>query len=460
MAKFGIIAPDVLGFPGVVWSADSEASASLAAQNLATNRLWQKWRSSQTGPQHLLDATFTKAPDFKLNRVALLGTNLVRGNGEVCCFLGADDAISGLPFQERVADAVVDSNNITGSFGDVDEGVTAPNLADFIVPTTTAAAHVTFGFQNPSSDLKSGARYQSFALIVGADGDTTGANLHKRVSVTATMYESGSPVLALGTKTVHGTAAHSLFFSFDASLLAAISGANLQLRIDFNSSAAYSVKPKLYAVSALVMRASIFTDSDYVADSGFSLVSAEPTSGTGADYRSPLVQPTRWSYQFGSMLTASHVKFLIREDHVPLDVGVEMNTFALPIPPTYVEVGKGVAGPWWSPTINRATGQYVTLDPRDTVVETVGGGVFGTARPAGDTFRVFLEWLTAADAAFLRSFYRDRKTISPFYADLEPESATEIDVGGWVRFVGPISFTRRRGDVYTHSAELTLRLTA
>lgn len=458
-----ILIPDVLSAPSAIATAETVASASLTDDNLLTPEPWQKWRSVGTNPRDtLFFAQVNGDPLFPVDGIALAGLNLTPGNGEVMAILVGGGL--GYPIYEALQpSSIIASNAITGVVGDVDEGINAATDSAYIKPTTDAASYVTLAMANPLVSPRTGSRRQAVVLRVRASADTTGAAAYMRPTVTVKLYENVAGVstfrATLGTKAVHGTAQHLLFFSFDASLLTNANGSDAQFRVEFTAGPA-----SCYAwLDALEWQCESdqITSQTIVAETGWSTILAEPSSRTGYDFSTQVAENySRWSVKFGQVYQAARVYVFIREDHVPSETSVYLNRFLLPTPPGYVECGKMAAGLWWSPAVNRSQGQFVTVDDPSEKFDDEGGGEWGSREEPRDSFRITLDSLTETEAAWLNwRLLHEVGILSPFYLELEPDATFELRFGGWVTLLSvsnPIS--RRTTDVYKYSMEFTVRI--
>lgn len=463
MGILRLLIPEILATQAGVADTGSEASASLAAENLLTDELWQAWRSGINIPGNTAGyGGINGDPLLNLDAVAMAGLNMVPGNGEVMAVL-MNNTLPYSAFQAMVPTAIAASTGITGAYTDVDEGFGATD-GSYIVPTTSNSS-VTFDFGTPTNTPRTGAMRQAFWVRVFASADTEGANAWKRPTVRVDLYEnvSGSPhfIRTLGTKAVFGTVPHWLFFSWDASLLATANGSNVQARVIFGQETVSGTQARLDSIVWACESTHISGAGGYVADSGWVKILADPISGSGWE-----IQParadwnSRWSYKFDQAYSASRVYFYLREDHVSPETLTSTVRVVLCTPPGYVEAGKLAAGIWWSPAINRAEGQFVTVDDPSPKNDDEGGGEWGSREDARDSFKIKLDWLTEQEAAWLnRRLLHEYGTLTPFYIELEPDATQELGFGGWVTLLSasnPIS--RRNTDTYLYSMEFTVRI--
>lgn len=473
MGKLRILIPDIFGSQSAEAVATSEASASLADGNLLTPEPWQAWRSLTNYPAdtcgyvHILGD-----PLFHLNAVAIAAANLSPGNAEVL-FWGLASGGSAPPtpaFAELPFTAVAASSGMTNAIGEVNEGSGATDSA-YMTPTTVGSSYVIFDFGTPAANPRTGDRRQCFWIRVRADQDTTGANAYRRPTITASLYENvaGTPTWRadLGTKAVHGTAAHLIFFSWDAINLATADGSNVQLRLDF-AKVETSVSPRVdsgwWACESTELSALSGTDS------GWRVVLANPPRmnedlQTATDYSVEDAEPySRLDYKFEGSVPEQFERlyFYIREDHCPKETDEALNRFLLTPPTGYVQVGKMLGGLWWSPKVNRAQGQFVSVEDPSEKFDDEGGGEWGTREEPRDVFRIVLDNLTASEAAWLkRRLLHQMGTLSEIYVELEPDTTLqgyELGFGGLCTILSASNpIARRNTDIYQYSMEFTVR---
>lgn len=465
MGNLRILIPEIIGSKTGYTYSNNEASASLSAANMATDEPWQKWRSGSVLPNKTSAlGSMLGNPATPIDGVAIAAASLLPGNGEILAILSSDINATVTPqllYQEMVPTAIAASLNIAGVVGDVNEGSGATDSA-FITPTA-ASSYVIFDFGTPAAAPRTGTKRSAIVLRVAASADTGGTTAWKRPTVTVSVYEDvlGTPTLrlALGTKAVSGTALHYIFFSFDPSILATPDGSKFQVRVDFGTESSSATIPKLDSIFWAPETNQL--SGTVLAESGWQTILPEPTSGVGYDYVTELTEAnTRWSHQFPSIYQAASVHIFVREDHVPAETATFRSRQFAEQPPGYIEIGKLCAGLWWSPAINRAQGQFVTVDDPSQKNDDEGGGEWGSAEEPRDSFKISLSQLTEQEAAWLNwRLLHEIGVLSPFYLELEPDATFELRFGGWVTLLSvsnPIS--RRNTDLYTYSMEFTVRV--
>lgn len=462
MGKLRILHPNVLGSQAAIATANSQASLSLAASNVLTSKLWQKWRSASSNPADtIIFGQINGDPLFKMDGIALAGLSMVPGNGEVMAVLMG----GGLTIPAYTAyqpTSIVASSGITGVVGDVDEGIDAASDGAYIKPTGTSGSFVTLALANPIANPRAGARRQAFALRVKASVDTSGGFAFRRPTVTVKLYENVGGVSTfrrtLGTKAVFGTAAHLLFFSWDASDLATADGSDAQVRVEFSGN---SVADAWLDAIEWQCESDHITGTTIVAETDWSTILPDPVSGLAADYSAQDGGPRRrWSYKFSQSYDAARVYIFLREDYVPAETATASNRFLLRTPQSYVEMGKLAAGLWWEPAINRAQGQFLTITDPSTVVDGEDGDRWGSRSGAYDDLRISLDRLTENEVAWLRQrIFHEVGTLGKFYIELEPDSTFELGAGGWATIISnSVQVTRRNTDTYKYGLEFSVRI--
>ncbi len=462
MGKIRILHPNVLGSQAAIATANSQASLSLGASNVLTSKLWQKWRSASTNPlDTIIFGQINGDPLFKMDGIALAGLSMTPGNGEVMAVL-MGGGLTIPAFTAYQPTSIVASSGITGAVTDVDEGIDAASDSAYIKPTGSSGSYVTLALANPSANPRAGARRQAFALRVKASVDTSGDQAYTRPSVTVELYENVGGVstfrATLGTKAVFGTAAHLLFFSWNASDLATANGSDAQVRVEFTGTA--TADAWLDAIE-WQCESDHITGTTIVAETGWSTILPDPLSGLAVDYPAQDGGPRRrWSYKFSQSYDAARVYIFLREDYVPAETATASNRFLLRTPRSYVDMGKLAAGLWWEPAINRAQGQFLTITDPSTVVDGEDGDRWGSRSGAYDDLRISLERLTEAEFAWLRQrIFNEIGTVGKFYIELEPDSTFELGAGGWASIISnSVQVTRRNTDTYKYGLEFSVRI--
>jgi hypothetical protein len=461
VANLRILIPEILGSQAAVVTANSEASASLADDNLLTPEPWQVWRSSDADPKNTyIYAGIAGSPSLKINGMALVASNLLAGNGEVLGVL-SNGNLSLPPWQELVPSAIASISGMTGVVGNVDEGSGASDGLFIDEDTAGGGGSVVFDFPTPTAPPRAGAKRQCFVLRVKSSNSTDGglaASL--RSAVTVSLVEGSTILAVLGKKAVFGPNLHILFFSWDAALLGTADGSAVRLRIDCDSIAGYGNTTRVDAVSWRCESDQLTGDGDYVTDTGWTTILPEPESGLGVDYSTQMGNPySRWSHKFATIQDAVAMFWFLREDHVEFETPTRLNRFLQRTPPGYVQAGRVCAGLWWEPTFNRAIGQFATTDDPSSKVDDGGGGEWGSREETRDTFKVTLNELNQQEMAWLRKrLLQDMGTLAPFYIELEPDATFELGFGGWVTVLSVSNPVSARNGDYPYSMEFVVRI--
>jgi hypothetical protein len=125
-------------------------------------------------------------------------------------------------------DAIAASSKIVGSITDIDEGVDN-NDANY-VSATGGGANCRVSFPSPGSNLVVGAGLQKFRATIFN-------NVGSSQNIVIKVYESGTLLLTSGSLAVASDSAwHTIEYTWNASALAAVSGANAECRVDLPAS--------------------------------------------------------------------------------------------------------------------------------------------------------------------------------------------------------------------------------
>lgn len=128
--------------------------------------------------------------------------------------------------QRLAPDALLVQTNLTGSVGDVQDDPDSPDAA-WLTAASVADVEARVSFPVPTSDLTTGAGVQEFRVLVRktASGGTN-------PSCTFELYENGALLTTLvGGQAISSTAGTVLSGTWDATSLAAISGADVECRV-------------------------------------------------------------------------------------------------------------------------------------------------------------------------------------------------------------------------------------
>ena len=135
---------------------------------------------------------------------------------------------------ERLApDTLITQTNLTGAVTAIDEDPSSPG-GDWLTEVDdglNTVAHVSF--PSPTGDLNAGAGLQTFKLYVRRSTEVGGND----PTITVALYESGSIVSTLlTTQSVTSLTGELITITWDATLLAGISGANAEVHATGNRS--------------------------------------------------------------------------------------------------------------------------------------------------------------------------------------------------------------------------------
>lgn len=377
--KIAIIgAPNFKGAP-FASSATFEV-AGMTALNLATDEPSDRCRVSTLHP---LETVYGETYG-----IGTLATRTLGGMGLINCNLSrfgryrivglTSGVFSSTVFNtERLTPAaILASSNITGAVADVDEAPESPD-ANYIVPTSTASEWTArFSFATPATTPATGASKQAFVVWVqyGVAAALTIPLLK------AELYEAGVLVSSLGTRVVSVAAGQLLIFAWDAALLSAASGADVEVRLSTigNSSTGYV---KLGALEWISEHSSFAFDSGWLASpfdgpssfwGGTYAVDAGPEPMKNLAYlpASPWAGVASWA-------------FMISDDQVDSLRTAALYAGDVSNPLSYSQAGVLVKGPAFIPTVvNFAHGPLVAVRDSSPVAHTVGGQETGGRRAA------------------------------------------------------------------------------
>lgn len=444
---FILAAPNHLGLRFTDWLATSEASASMAASNLATSSPGQFWRSTGHNPwltsargYNLLSNDFSGS---ELDAFAICCHNLrpVTGRWRVRCYSQATDGA--LPnWVKPNADLNTGSwSNTTGGYADVDEDPEGALDGNKLTPTSTALSMsgIHLGFEAPAAACAIGSLanpLQAFVLDVnlintaGPDADIDAAS-QSAPYIRVSLYESNALVRDLKQKVVYSADGQTLIFPWDASELADASGAGVEIVIDtFSNGGDNRIEVQRLAWWQ--------EDVDYdatpylIADSGWLTAVDDPHAVTAfaAFHPTRRAVPETTAHRFESLTTTpdlvATVQFLLMDDHSQT---FDSNGFQgwIPITPdNYLQVAVGFAGRAFRAEVERELGPLTGVRDLSSKSFTDGGSTGGSQRPR--LRRAFMpwEWLTSAEgmAVFDRVCF-EGSVLSSHVVSAAPESATD-----------------------------------
>lgn len=405
--------------------ASSEASASMADDNLLTEEPSEFWRSTDNQPLNtILRLSLNGMTTVSASALAFCGHNLHRGDQYRVILRDASSVLGGEILYPTGTASVTNSAANPHTYLDSD-------LADWITPT---AAGSDWGFQvtfaTPSSAPQNGTDRQSVWAYVKAAAAVSYGTIAPTVQCIAYLPDGlgGFNTVDCGTKTIKSATGQWIFWSFDFVTCAVASGAGVKIELLFSDrdlSLAGGTASNGH-VAALYWNAD--TVSDLTTISGGELngwYTYEPFSGSGITYK-PEVKGASESIliQFGSVLQFRLALIQIRSDHSPVDI--DSTAEVLPTPPGYVQIGCVVLGESWSPSSDRDFGQLVSTKDYSTKSRTYGGQRFGSRRFVQRILSLPLHWLTPAEAhtLFDRILWR-HGILKPIFVSILPGDATE-----------------------------------
>lgn len=443
-----LAAPNHLGTRFSTWVAKSEASASMAAANLATSAPGKFWRSTGQNPW------LTSAWGYNILSNFFLGSNIdafaacchnlrpTTGRWRVRVFDGVTSGSLPVPISPN--SAIGGWGNVTGTYTDVDEDPRGALDGNKLTPTDTGLSMtgIHMGFPSPPADLASGSidnPLQAFVIdchlinVVGPDVTLDAAD-QDAPYMHVELYESGVLKRSLERKVVHSATGQTLIFPWDGSELAAISGANVEIvigtfsggnnRIEIDRVAWWPENVD-YAVAG-------GTEPDLVLDSGWLPAVDDPQAGTAFAAFRPTRRavPETTLHRFTELTDTPQgivsVQFLLMDDHaLPLPI----NGFEgwIPITPDgYLQVATGFAGRAFKAEVDRELGPLVGV--RDLSVKTMtdGGSGAGSQLPRLRKLYMPWDWLTSAEgAAVFDRVCLDGSILTSHVVTILPDSATE-----------------------------------
>lgn len=417
MSNLILIPENLLAAQKISVTVDSEASSSMAGTNLLTESPAEFWRSTGNA-QSQTSFRFQRGTDaqaMKAKAIALVGHNFTRGDQVRVVLTNSSASYSNF----LAPTAIVASNNRTGAVTVIDEGQVGGG--DFMTPTTGTNWDVHLSFPTPSATLSVGADLQSVRAQIKVEAlfPTTVAT----ATVRCDLYESGALVANLGTKVINSATVQDYVWPWDASLLAATSGANVEIKLTFEGNGNASYAPKLDSV---VIACDVTTDSVNTADIySTSWETYAPFAGSDI-LRVPEIagQGNAWLIDFGATYTFAVAYVFVRSDRSPIDIDTSLET-----PPTqhgYVQIGCVILGETWSPTADRDFGPLVSTKDYSSKSRTYGGQHFGSRRFIQRILFLPLNWLTPAEAhsLFDRILWR-HGILKPILVSILPGDATE-----------------------------------
>lgn len=416
-----LAAPNHLGTRFSTWVAKSEASASMAAANLATSAPGDFWRSTSHNPWLTSAYGYNLLSNFfqgsNIDAFALCCHNLrpTTGRWRVRVFDGV--TAGSLPVPLSPNSSIGSWGNVTGAYTDVDEDPRGALDGGKLTPKLTALSMtgIHLGFPSPAADLVVGSLSspcQAFVIdchLINVSGPdvTLDAADPDAPYLAVSLYEGGVLKRLLARKAVHSATGQCLIFPWDGSELSAISGADVEIFIDTFSGGDNRIEidrvswwpeNEEYAVAG-------GTEPDLLLDSGWLTAVDDLQAGTafGAFRPTRRTTPETSHYRFSALTDTPQgvvsVQFLLMDDHAqPFPTGGFEGW--IPITPDgYLQVSVGFAGRAFVAEVERELGPLVGV--RDLSVKTITDGGAGGGRQGPRLRKLYMpwDWLTSAEGA-------------------------------------------------------------
>jgi hypothetical protein len=415
-----IIPENIVALSHAVTVGSSDASASMAGANMASEKPSKFWRSESNWPTKCAVTFYTQADTaFAVNAFAIVGHNLKRGDQYRIWVKESSSGATrpnGVTLDNPTGTVAGLTTNTTGTYADVDNGETL-TLGTFAGPSAgTEGSPWSIGLSFPTpAGIINGTDLQAFWILAAQ----TYPWPSKLPTITVDLYESGVFRQSLGTRTIRATDTEGgqvMCFPFDAANLSVSSGANIEVKISSTPRSNLSYV-KVYSVV-------LATDRDARAgDSGW--LTYTPFEGSGITYRPEVDGPGNVIlYEFPTTYNPYYVHLHIRSSRSPTDY---VNTREVH-PPThnYVQVGCLVIGEAWRPTINMSYGKLAGVVDSSPRKRTYGGGMFGSRRPTRRVVSLALghAMTTEAHTILDRVLWR-HGLMKPFVVSTTPDDATQ-----------------------------------
>lgn len=417
MSNLVLIPENILALRDANVIAASEASASMADDNLLTEEPSQFWRSTKNSNVKTFQLYGVGSYlDSKAAGIGFFGHNLYRG--DQCRIVLIDGAIN--PSNNvLLPDAIVASTNRTGAVTVIDEGESPGG--DFMTPTAGSNWDVHVSFQTPSNTLKTGEDLQAFWAFIKLE--TLVPSSLNAATVKCELYEGSVLIEDLGTKILNSTDVIGYCWKWDASLLASAAGASLECKLTFTSTGSATYAPKLDSLCLVYDRTNDLWNTSQVYTSPWHTF--EPFEGDGITrYAETPGNGSSWFLPFGASYTFKRCYVLFRCDRAPIALDVTNET--PPDQPGYLQIGSVTMGETWSPSCDRDFGPLVSTKDYSSKSRTYGGQRFGSRRFVQRILSLPLNWLTPAEAhtLFDRILWR-QGILKPILISILPGDATE-----------------------------------
>jgi len=429
MSNLILIPENLLALRNVAVLAGSEASASMADDNLLTESPSEFWRSTDNKPANVtvvLQAAANTA--VQADTFALIGHNLYRGDQwRVALY----ETIGG--YSTLAPNGTVSTTNVSCPSGaanshlDVDDAF-SPD-ANWITPTVPGTAWVARWTTTNPATPKTGANLQSIWVWAKSTSAVSYGSVAPTLKCEIFETGGGTALADLGTKTISSTTGQWVFFPWDASILADPDGSEVEIQLTGSGrDLRYTPTTKKdCSVGSVVWHheaATLLPTTSPTRDSGWKTVA--PFSGSGVTYY-PEVSGIASAdhHQFSTSVAAYPLAVLmIRSDYAPTDFAPLAET--LPVPPGYVQAGSVILGQRFSPACDRDFGPLVSTKDYSSKSRTYGGQRFGSRRFVQRILSLPLNWLTPAEAhtLFDRILWR-QGILKPIFVSILPGDSTE-----------------------------------
>lgn len=459
----------ILGLPDVTTAGvmsvggGAGASASLALSNILTEEPSEFWRSQGYEPANAYFFAASKASiPYLSSGVAIAGANLWPSTGQVRTVLANAQLTFSALWEDLVPTAIEASSNMAaGVVGSVDEGFTPDGVT--LGPSTTASDwSVRLSFGTPAVQPRNDGSTNVEEFRIFAMPNTAPDGPYNAPTVAVSLLEGGVLKRLLGRKALTNTAGQWLYFTWDVSELSTQTGADVEILLQFAAAG-----PNYGKLDSVVWRSEpdlAFVNLTVESDSGWVPVDAPAAhpgiTGVTSTFFSPIPQPNTAVLNdhsaIGDADSTRYVYVFLREDHSP-DLMVYNRTTLRTVAPGFIEVGKLISGPIFSPEVNFDPGDFLGFEDLSSQQVTAGGQEFGSRRNIRRTGNVPLSWLTSAEIAFLIDrLILGRGVLSPVLLSMLPG---DDDLGAVSTFYATLRNPEtligyRNTDTYKNSAIL------
>lgn len=399
----------------------SSASASMDDMNMRTETPSEFWRSGSNAPRHSwFYAYHNTLVEMQADAVGLIGHNLSAGDqyriylGDSANPLTEEDGYIELPPTATAA-----SSNTSAGYADIDNAESS-SPGTFAMRTLGDSGvggwSIRVSFGTPSPDPPStGADRQAFWVYV--KGETLG-----RTYVECSLYEAGVLVSNLGSRPVTSSTGQWLCFPWDASLLVASDGSDVECLLSFGQATTVG---NLHAQIWSLFWACDTNATDAARDSGW--ITYDPDITNTLTF-SPIETRLRNAifYRESTAVSTYRVYVYLRVIGCPMDFTYGVGQRTLPAADGYCQVGTLVIGESWMPTHNIGYSKLVGAIDISSRMRSYGGQLFGARRPTRRVIAMRLNSLTPAEAHLLFDWLIWRGgVLKPILISLLPDDATQ-----------------------------------